>query len=520
MRTSRLAAVALGLVGIASPAAAQRIGTVEAGVHIQYTKFDDILRLDNRIGGGGELGLFVLPNLAAEVGYSFVPTTGPVNGDITYRPFHARLVYNIPLADRTKIMVGGGYTLAQFSGDTTKNEWEDGFHVLGGLKFYMTPSWHLRLGAQWDKHPSPGPIPAAERAANKDGYSIWNFTAGIGFTYPPIEKCVVTIEPSSATILQGGTQQFRTSGHGEKTGRECGVKGTWSSDDNAISSTGLYTGRASGTHTITFSPSGSRYRGPATATVTVRPILQSIAIAPKTTTIDVGQTVQFTVSGRMSDNSAASGLSPRFSADCSSVGTVDASGTFRGTGPGTCTVTATVTTEDNRTLTDNAQVTVNQPPPPPPPAPAPEPIRVLAKVYFALGSDALSRDARNTLNRALVDSLKATEGPIHISGHADTIPPARTRGIARTPEASRRFNERLSQRRADRVAAYLVRQGIPRARIQTHAYSFCKPAVPSEPPMQDPKGQPQNRRVEVGVQTDPSANLVSVCSGSPGGGRP
>lgn len=516
MRTLRLAAAALGLAGIASPALAQRIGTVEAGVHIQYTKFDDVLKLDNRVGGGGTLGLFILPNLAAEVAYSFVPTTGPVNGDITYRPFNARLVYNIPVADRVRLMLGGGYSLAQFSGDTTKNEWEDGVHAMGGFKFYLTPSWHMRLTAQWDKHPSPGPVPAAERAANTDGYSIWNFTAGVGFTYPPIEKCVVTVEPSSATILQGATQEFRATGHGEKTGRECGVKGSWSSDDNAISSTGVYTGRTAGSHTVTYTPSGSRYRGPATANVTVRPVLQSIAISPKTTTIDVGQSAQFTVSGRMSDGSAASGLTANYTANCPSVGTIDASGNFRGTAAGTCSVTATVTSEDKRNLTDDASVTVNAPPPPPP---APAPIRVVAKVFFNLGSDALTSEARQTLSRALADSLKAIDGPIHVSGHADTIPPARTRGVGRTAEASRLFNERLSQRRANRVADALVRLGVPRARIQTHAYSFCKPAVPSEPPAVDPKGQPQNRRVEVGVQNDPSADLVSVCSGNPGGGR-
>src|SRR5262245_17133966 len=137
MRTKRLVAVvAVAVCSAAGSASAQRWGTVEAGVHAQYTKFDDVLKLDNRIGAGGQLGFFLLPNLAAEVDLTFVPTTGPVNGDITYRPFHGRLVYNIPVSDEFKVMLGGGYTLAVFNGDTTANKYEDGFGAMGGIKYY------------------------------------------------------------------------------------------------------------------------------------------------------------------------------------------------------------------------------------------------------------------------------------------------------------------------------------------------------------------------------------------------
>ena len=70
MRVKRLAAtVAAILVGaspVVTPASAQRIGSVEVGAFGQYTIFGDLIDLDNALGFGGMVGLFILPNLVAE----------------------------------------------------------------------------------------------------------------------------------------------------------------------------------------------------------------------------------------------------------------------------------------------------------------------------------------------------------------------------------------------------------------------------------------------------------------------
>ena len=53
------------LVG-GTPVQAQKSGAVEIGAFGRFTKFESKLNFDNRLGVGGRLGVFVLPNLALE----------------------------------------------------------------------------------------------------------------------------------------------------------------------------------------------------------------------------------------------------------------------------------------------------------------------------------------------------------------------------------------------------------------------------------------------------------------------
>ncbi len=55
------------------------------------------------------------------------------------------------------------------------------------------------------------------------------------------------------------------------------------------------------------------------------------------------------------------------------------------------------------------------------------------------------------------------------------------------------YNLRLSQRRADAVAAELVRQGVNRNDIGIQAFGESRPLVPTA----DGVREPQNRRVEI-----------------------
>ena len=67
-----------------------------------------------------------------------------------------------------------------------------------------------------------------------------------------------------------------------------------------------------------------------------------------------------------------------------------------------------------------------------------------------------------------------------MAGHADR---------SGTPQ----YNQRLSQRRADAVAAELVRQGVSRNEIMVTAFGESRPLVPTA----DGVREPQNRRVEI-----------------------
>lgn len=108
------------------------------------------------------------------------------------------------------------------------------------------------------------------------------------------------------------------------------------------------------------------------------------------------------------------------------------------------------------------------PAPTPAPAPAPqpaaepakpEPLRVFAQVRFAFDKSVLDMPAQDTLDREVVVRFGEFGDLrfININGYTDRI-------------GSVQYNQKLSERRADAVKAYLVRQGADAAKIQTTGY--------------------------------------------------
>jgi outer membrane protein OmpA-like peptidoglycan-associated protein len=69
---------------------------------------------------------------------------------------------------------------------------------------------------------------------------------------------------------------------------------------------------------------------------------------------------------------------------------------------------------------------------------------------------------------------------IEVNGHAD-----------RTGSAA--YNQTLSERRAQNVAAELVRNGVPQNIITVQGFGYTRPLVPTGPGAREP----QNRRVEI-----------------------
>ena len=63
------------------------------------------------------------------------------------------------------------------------------------------------------------------------------------------------------------------------------------------------------------------------------------------------------------------------------------------------------------------------------------------------------------------------------------------------------FNQALSQRRADSVRSYLVRQGISSARLSASGLGESDPVAGNE----SATGRQQNRRVEVIISNPPAA---------------
>ncbi len=112
-------------------------------------------------------------------------------------------------------------------------------------------------------------------------------------------------------------------------------------------------------------------------------------------------------------------------------------------------------------------------------------IGVQDKVTFDSGSKTLKDSSHSVLrNVANVLKDKFSGRRFFVEGHTDTDPIVKTKGIYRN-------NRHLSFERADSVAAWLVKQGVPESSIVVVAYGQFDP--------RDPKNKEANRRVEIVV---------------------
>jgi OOP family OmpA-OmpF porin len=122
---------------------------------------------------------------------------------------------------------------------------------------------------------------------------------------------------------------------------------------------------------------------------------------------------------------------------------------------------------------------VTPPPPAPAPAAAPAPARTFL-VFFDFDRADLTDRARQIIAEAATNSQRAGTTRIEVSGHADTVG---------TPQ----YNQALSVRRANAVAAELERRGVARSAMTIQGFGFTRPLVPTGPQVREP----QNRRVEI-----------------------
>jgi outer membrane protein OmpA-like peptidoglycan-associated protein len=138
----------------------------------------------------------------------------------------------------------------------------------------------------------------------------------------------------------------------------------------------------------------------------------------------------------------------------------------------------------NHSILIGLRYAFNAAPPPPPvvapaPAAAPAPARSFL-VFFDFGRDDLTDRARAIIAEAAQNASRVGTTRIEIAGHADTVG---------TPQ----YNQALSVRRGNAVAAELERRGVPRSAMTIQGFGFDRPLVPTGPQVREP----QNRRVEI-----------------------
>ena len=101
-------------------------------------------------------------------------------------------------------------------------------------------------------------------------------------------------------------------------------------------------------------------------------------------------------------------------------------------------------------------------------------------VFFDFNRSDLTERARQIIAEAASASTSVASTRIEVAGHADR---------SGTPA----YNQGLSERRANTVAAELVRRGVNRSNIAISAFGETRPLVPTA----DGVREPQNRRVEI-----------------------
>jgi len=134
------------------------------------------------------------------------------------------------------------------------------------------------------------------------------------------------------------------------------------------------------------------------------------------------------------------------------------------------------------------------------PEPKPEPrkpavVNLASTELFEFNKAVLTADARKKLDEEVIAKMRGLSDvrAITVSGHADRL-------------GSAQYNQRLSERRAAAVRAYIVSKGVDAAKVQTAGFGNTQP-VKSCPDQKDRKTLIEcltpNRRVVVEVQGTP-----------------
>ncbi|MBV9656215.1 MAG: OmpA family protein [Acetobacteraceae bacterium] len=137
----------------------------------------------------------------------------------------------------------------------------------------------------------------------------------------------------------------------------------------------------------------------------------------------------------------------------------------------------------NHSILAGVRYAFNAAPPPPPPAPIVAPAPAAARsylVFFDWDRADLSDRARQIIAEAARNSTSVQYTRIEVNGYTDT-------------SGSAEYNQRLSVRRAQNVAAELVKDGVPRQAIAIQGFGETHLLVPTGPNVREP----QNRRVEI-----------------------
>jgi OOP family OmpA-OmpF porin len=105
------------------------------------------------------------------------------------------------------------------------------------------------------------------------------------------------------------------------------------------------------------------------------------------------------------------------------------------------------------------------------------------KIRFDSGRATIDPDSAGLLDRLIETALRCPTSNIEIAGHTDT-------------DGEDASNQSLSEKRAQAVADYLVKAGLPAGRFTAMGYGSTQPVAEND----TDEGKAQNRRIEFVVR--------------------
>jgi hypothetical protein len=168
-------------------------------------------------------------------------------------------------------------------------------------------------------------------------------------TVPTLKSIAVT--PASPTIAPGSTQQFTATGtYSDGSTQNITTTVSWISSTKTVATVGLHTGLATAVANGSTSISANlgTVHGSTTLTVGSSATLVSISISPQSPTISAESTLQFTATGKFSDNSTQNiTTSVTWNSDTQAVATISNTTGSQGLATAVAAGTATISASQN-----------------------------------------------------------------------------------------------------------------------------------------------------------------------------
>jgi outer membrane protein OmpA-like peptidoglycan-associated protein len=137
-------------IAFSTSLSAQRAIAYEGGIFGQYTKFDDLTKIASVAGIGAHFDAYIFKRLALEYEADYSSATSSRVGKLNVINNRVDLIYNQPISEHVRFLIGGGFTGTWYKNDTTHNQYDAGGNAVVGLRYCMNENWSLKGDAVAD----------------------------------------------------------------------------------------------------------------------------------------------------------------------------------------------------------------------------------------------------------------------------------------------------------------------------------------------------------------------------------